>query len=168
MESGEPAVSVRSGRYVRQPMGYRAFIPAPLPPSPPIGTSGELQTLDHGDWEGWLAFFLRGVEQVSHEATETVRRVLQMRERHRAVITEHLGRAAHNALRVHGTSFHRPIVTVNAVQELTGTSYPAANDLVAKLCRHGVLREMTGYSRNRRFRHEEYVRLFAGEEIVEG
>lgn len=26
----------RAGRYVRQPAGYRAFIPAPLPPDPPI------------------------------------------------------------------------------------------------------------------------------------
>src|SRR5579871_2188094 len=26
----------RAGRYVKQPAGYRAFIPAPLPPEPPI------------------------------------------------------------------------------------------------------------------------------------
>jgi hypothetical protein len=25
----------RAGRYVQQPAGYRAFIPAPLPPDPP-------------------------------------------------------------------------------------------------------------------------------------
>ncbi len=28
---------------------------------------------DRGDWEGWLTFFLRGVEQVSREATDTTR-----------------------------------------------------------------------------------------------
>jgi Fic family protein len=28
--------SRRAGRFVRQPAGYTAFIPAPLPPSPPI------------------------------------------------------------------------------------------------------------------------------------
>src|SRR5205823_9881321 len=27
---------MRSGRYVKQPEGYRAFIPAPLPPDPPL------------------------------------------------------------------------------------------------------------------------------------
>ncbi len=26
----------RAGRYVRQPTGYSAFIPAPLPPVPPL------------------------------------------------------------------------------------------------------------------------------------
>jgi len=35
--------TTRAGRYVRQPAGYRAFIPAPLPPDPPLALSGSLQ-----------------------------------------------------------------------------------------------------------------------------
>src|SRR5262245_58013473 len=35
----------RAGRYIRQPSGYRAFIPAKLPPVPPIRLEGELQGL---------------------------------------------------------------------------------------------------------------------------
>jgi len=115
---------------------------------------------DRGDWEGWLTFFLLGVEQVSREATDTVRRVLELRERHRAAITEHLGRAAGNGHRVHEALFHRPIVTVSTVQELTGLSFAPANELVKRLTGIGVLREITGYSRNRRFQYDEYVRLF--------
>ncbi|HEY4217115.1 MAG TPA: Fic family protein [Gemmatimonadaceae bacterium] len=118
---------------------------------------------ERGDWEGWLAFFLAGVEQVSNEATETTRRVLELRERHRREITAELGRAAANGLRVHEMLFHRPIVTVAAVEELTGASFAAANQLVRRMSEIGVLREITGYSRNRRFRYEEYVRLFTGE-----
>lgn len=33
---------VRAGRYVRQPTGYRAFIPANLPPDPPVRLDGAL------------------------------------------------------------------------------------------------------------------------------
>ena len=33
----------RAGRYIRQPTGYRAFIPAPLPPNPPVALTGVLQ-----------------------------------------------------------------------------------------------------------------------------
>lgn len=36
---------LRAGRYERQPAGYRAFIPARLPPDPPIRIDGELQAL---------------------------------------------------------------------------------------------------------------------------
>lgn len=27
---------MRAGRFLQQPTGYRAFVPAPLPPSPPL------------------------------------------------------------------------------------------------------------------------------------
>ena len=40
------APSQRSGRYEPQPQGYRAFIPAPLPPHPPLN-------LDRGAQTGW-------------------------------------------------------------------------------------------------------------------
>lgn len=118
---------------------------------------------DRGEWEAWLAFFLRGVEQVSTEATDTVRRVLDLRERHRAAITDRLGRAAGNGHRVHEALFHRPIVTVETVRELTGLSFAPANELVKRLVGIGILREITGYSRNRRFQYDEFVRLFTTE-----
>jgi Fic family protein len=121
---------------------------------------------DRGDWEGWTQFFLRGVEQVSNQATETVRRVLELRERHRAAITDQLGRAAGNGHRVHESLFHRPIVTVGTVQELTGLSFAPANELVNRLAGLGVLRETTGYKRNRRFQYDEYVKLFTTEAEV--
>ena len=35
----------RAGRYFQQSTGYKAFVPAPLPPEPPLAYSGELQTL---------------------------------------------------------------------------------------------------------------------------
>jgi Fic family protein len=35
----------RAGRFIQQTTGYKAFIPAPLPPEPPIEYSGSLQTL---------------------------------------------------------------------------------------------------------------------------
>jgi Fic family protein len=36
---------MRAGGYVSQMAGYRAFIPAPLPPEPPIQVSGDMQVL---------------------------------------------------------------------------------------------------------------------------
>ena len=35
----------RAGRYVKQAAGYEAFVPAPLPPKPPVRISGRLQVL---------------------------------------------------------------------------------------------------------------------------
>jgi cell filamentation protein, protein adenylyltransferase len=115
---------------------------------------------DTGDWEAWLAFFLRGVAEVSAEATETSRRILALREDHRALVTAHLGRAAANAHRVLEHLFQKPILSVADVRNLTGTTYPAANNLVSRLAQRGIIQEITGHRRNRLFRYEPYIALF--------
>ena len=115
---------------------------------------------DTGDWEGWLAFFLRGVASVSLEATDTARRILALREDHRARVTQGLGRAAGNGHKVLEHLYQRPIVAVADVEALTATSYTAANNLVSRLVELGVLVEATGYRRNRLFRYQAYIDLF--------
>src|SRR5262245_7561345 len=47
-ESRLPEPNTRAGTYRRQPTGYRAFIPAPLPPQPQVALAGELQGLLSG------------------------------------------------------------------------------------------------------------------------
>src|ERR1700678_1088247 len=37
--------SARAGRLIRQPEGYGAFIPAPLPPEPPLAFDAQLATV---------------------------------------------------------------------------------------------------------------------------
>jgi len=121
------------------------------------------RTREAGDWEGWLAFFLRGIAKVSGEATTTARRILQLREEHRELIASRFGRGAGNAHRVLESLYERPIISVHDVQLLLGVTYPAANDVVARLLEHGILSEITGHARNRRFRYDPYVRLFREE-----
>jgi Fic family protein len=56
--------------------------------------------------------------------------------------------------------FSRPKVTVKDVQEITGLSPKAANDLAQAFLSAGILTETTGYQRNRVFSFEDYLRLF--------
>lgn len=67
---------------------------------------------DNGAWEDWIALFLRGVAEVSAEATDTARRILALREEHRALITGQLGRAAGNGHGVLERLYARPIISV--------------------------------------------------------
>lgn len=115
---------------------------------------------DAGDWEAWLAFFLRGVAEVSREATATAAAILRMREDYRARITEKLGRAAANGHRIMERLFDHPIVNVATVRGWIGVTPAGANNLVNRLVEVGLLCEITGYARNRRFRFDPYLRLF--------
>jgi Fic family protein len=116
---------------------------------------------DTGDWERWLLFFLRGVIEVSAQATETARRILALREEHRGAVTAHLARAAANGHRVLESLYERPIVSVADIRALLGCTYPAASNVVNRLASLGILREITGYRRNRLFRYESYIQLFS-------
>jgi len=116
---------------------------------------------DRGAFEEWLAFFLTGVAEVSGEASDTARRILGLREHHRLLITDKLGRAAGHGHRTLEYLFSHPIVSVNQIRDLIGTSYPAANGLVERLVEIGVLRKVTRGARNRRFSYDPYIRLFA-------
>ncbi len=118
---------------------------------------------DAGDFEGWLSFFLRGVAEVSVEAADTARRILELREAHRRLITDQLGRAAGNGHRVLEKLYEQPVLSVKDVQTLLGTTFAGANQIVQRLVSLGVIREMTGQARHRRFRYDAYVRLFEEE-----
>ena len=115
---------------------------------------------DAGEWEGWLAFFLSGVVEVSRQATETAAAILRMREECRDRITEQLGRAAANGQRIMNRLFDHPIINVATVRNWLGITPAGANNLVRRLVEAGLLREITGYARNRRFRFDPYLRLF--------
>jgi Fic family protein len=114
-----------------------------------------------GNWEGWVDFFLIGVAVSAEKAAATAARVVELRERHRAAVAEHLGRATAPALAVLDSLYARPIVAVADVVAITKTTFPAANELVSRFVKLGVLSEITGQARHRRFRYDDYLELFS-------
>ncbi|HYD99450.1 MAG TPA: Fic family protein [Alphaproteobacteria bacterium] len=118
-------------------------------------------TRDSGDFEGWLKFFLRGVAVVAAEATDTAQRILQMREQHRQQIVSALGQGrAGAALQLLERLFYRPIINVQAASEIIGGTYAHANNVVAELEALGIVKEITGQRRNRKFSYEPFLSLF--------
>jgi Fic family protein len=115
---------------------------------------------DRGEWEDWLKFFLRGVREVAQEASETARKIVNMKEEHRQLILQEMGRRSGNALALMESLYFRPIITVDNVSEITHISYPNANTLVKDLCDLGLLEEITGQKRNRAFSYAPYLDVF--------
>jgi Fic family protein len=118
-------------------------------------------TRDTGDFESWLKFFLTGVAEVSLEATETARRIVSLREQHRALVVGRLGRSAGSGIALVEHLFQHPLVTVPYVANLLGVTYPSANSLMERLQEHEIVNEVTGHRRNRVFAYEPYIDLFA-------
>jgi Fic family protein len=118
-------------------------------------------TRDAGDWESWIKFFVKGVDEVSRQATDTAREIVGLREKHRSSIVENFGQVAGNGLRVLEHLYSQPIISVKGIENLTGVTFAAANSLMGRFERVGILNEITGHARNRRYEYNDYVNLFA-------
>ena len=116
---------------------------------------------EEGAWEDWLAFFLHAVQGSAVDATETARRIVDLRERHRDLLVAALGRGAGTGLRLLEALYRRPLIDIPEAQLLLGITYQAANNLVTRLARLEVLDEITGQTRHRVYRYSEYADLFA-------
>ncbi len=112
-----------------------------------------------GSWEEWIAFFLRGVLEVATEAHATARKILELQQRHR----EHLGRerSGANLVRAFELLFEHPILTPRLLERKLSVTYATANTIVSRLVTLKVLKEQTGFKRNRRFEFTPYLALFA-------
>lgn len=116
-----------------------------------------------GDWEGWLKFFLRGICDVSQAATTTARSILNLREEHRQLIGQKLGSSAYG-LRLLDLLFEHPIVNVTFVAKHLECAYITASKTVNQLVKLNLLKEITGWQRNRLYRYEPYLNLFSSPE----
>jgi Fic family protein len=118
---------------------------------------------NQGDWEGWLRFFLRGVAETAEEANYTARRIVRLREEHRALIQESgLGL---NELRLLDLLFQRPLINALFISQQLDVTDVTATRLIDRLGKLGLLDETTGKKRNRVYRYIPYWSLFQDEEI---
>ena len=111
----------------------------------------------HGDWESWMDFFLTGVEDTANQAAETAARLLRLFQDDRARLHV-LGRKGMSALKLHDILQRKPVVTVPRLVSGHGFSAPTANSALRVLINQGIVREITGYARNRVFAYAEYLR----------
>ncbi len=114
---------------------------------------------DNGEWEEWIDFFIEGVATVATEAYETATEILALRERDRERLVD-LGRRSGTAHKLLDYLFERPVISVALATDVLGVSQPTANALVNAFEEAGLLRETTGYRRNRKFEYVEYLDLF--------
>lgn len=119
-----------------------------------------MRVRQHGDWEAWLDFFLEGVREVSDQATDAARRILDLFEKDRLAI-HGLGRRASTVLRVHDHFQRRPLATARAVAAATGLSFPACSNAISTLVDMGVLREITGRRRDRIFQYDAFFSVLS-------
>jgi Fic family protein len=111
-----------------------------------------------GDWEGWVRFFLTGVLQTADEATRITRDVLRLHTEHLELIRSRTSSANAPVLLEH--LFTQPMVDANRVRDQLGVTFQTADTLLRQFASFGLLEEITGAQRSRKYRYSPYLRLF--------
>lgn len=109
-----------------------------------------------GDWEGWLRFFLDGVEATALESADTARELFALVARDRQAVLA-ARRSSLAAMRIFELLPTRPVVTVAWCMEATGTTRPTATKAIATLVECGILRETSGKKRDQTFGYWAYL-----------
>jgi Fic family protein len=96
-----------------------------------------LRVSTHGDWSGWIAFFLEGLRVASTESLDKLEELASLRRQYHDTLRS--ARSSSLLLVLIDKLFVSPVVTIPAATRILGVTYPAAKNSVQKLVEAGIL-----------------------------
>ena len=114
---------------------------------------------EKNDLSGWIFFFLQAIETTAIEAAVALKDILALKGRLISDRLPVLGRKIKTAQRFLDLLFVHPMVTAAVVGKELELSPKASNDLLRDFIELKILRETTGYKRNRLFEFTEYLAI---------
>lgn len=114
-----------------------------------------------GEWEEWMIFFLNGVAEAAASAATTAQSIhaLRIRDQTRVLAA---GGSKHDLVLL-DLLYSQPIINGSWVERQLGVTKATVGKILTRLEQIGILRETTGYRRNRLFRYDEYLLAFEQE-----
>ncbi len=110
--------------------------------------------------EQWIKFFLVGVINTSKDGVLTFEKIIKLRNEYDSIIIEKMGKRSKIARDLLMYLFTDPVVDVREIEKALKITTPTANVLVKEMTNVGILKEKTGFSRNRVFVLWKYFNCF--------
>ncbi len=113
---------------------------------------------DKGDFEQWIAFFLKGVVVTADSAVDAAKQIMELQSRHRNLLWQKKI-SSPLAVGILEKLFYSPYVSVNDIARDFSISYQASSTLVSQLEGAGILKEITGRKRDKRYIYADYLQI---------
>lgn len=118
---------------------------------------GLLRVTHSGDFDTWVRFFSEAVRAQAEDGVSIISALLAFRDETIARLREKGVRGI--ALQIAENLLGYPLIDIATARSLTGKTFEAANQAVARLVESGILREATGRRANRLFVCGEVLRI---------
>ena len=110
--------------------------------------------------EQWIKFFLVGVINTSKDGVLTFEKIIKLRNEYDNIIIKNMGKRSKIARDLLMYLYTNPVIDVEDVEKNLKITTPTANALVKEMMSVGILKEKTGFSRNRVFVLWKYFNCF--------
>lgn len=108
----------------------------------------------------WIKFFLEGVNQTCEIASKSLQQIMKLRQDCEGTRIITLGKKVPNAKKLLNYLFTQPILSAQNVAEVLTISQVSAYKIIGDFMSAGILKETTGFKRNRFFVFNEYLDIF--------
>jgi cell filamentation protein, protein adenylyltransferase len=118
-----------------------------------------------GEWQNWIAFFLRGIAEQAMDGVERATKLMALWQDYRKRLqTARMSILAQNLV---DQLFQQPAMNVGLAQKLLEVSFASAQNNVMRLVSMGILKEVTGRKRDRIFIAPEILQLTGASHLDE-
>ena len=108
----------------------------------------------------WIKFFLEAVIDTANSGVETFKQILELKNEMDNIVT-FFGKKGHNANLLIQFLYQKPIISVADIVEPLKISKQTANLLIRDFEKNNILKEITGYERNKLYAFEKYLNIYS-------
>ena len=107
----------------------------------------------------WIKFFLKGIISTATNAKETFIKIIQL-QKDMEVKLHGFGTKSEKINTILNSFYDTPILSVKDIVTRTGIADKTTRNMIELMLEEGLIKEMTGYGRNKLFIFEKYFNLF--------
>ena len=111
-----------------------------------------------GNYEQWIKFFLRGVSETAHDATETIDLLTALRLKNEKILAE-TQRSSKKSLEFLRYLEQNPIIETKKTAETLNYSYNTVANYISLFCEKGILKQTSKSGKSRIYSYEDYLEI---------
>lgn len=116
-----------------------------------------MEVRKNGNYEQWIAFFLRAVAQTAEDAVETIDRLTALHTKSATLLADEMPRVRTNLESFLLYLEKNPIIDIRKTSDALGFSYNTTAKYVDILCRKGILAQTAKLGKAKIYSYQDYL-----------